>query len=169
FYSLSSPFFHLLSLLDSLPILIAHLGADNSALTHGHPLSVLSSAYLTVLIHRLLTSNISPQLVLDTLTFIKSKFSTMDYLSDFTKIIKLATNLSQLPNNDFINIQRLGQGWVAEETLAIALYCSLKYQKDPCRAIEISVNHDGDSDSTGSITEQIVGVQQSNSLWLPAS
>lgn len=158
-----------IGLIDEDENIIAQLGAESSALTHGHPLSSLSSAYLAVLIHRLLTSNISPQLVLDTLNFIKSKFSTMDYLSDFTEIIKLATNLSQTTDNDFINFQRLGKGWVAEETLAIALYCSLKYQKDPCRAIEISVNHDGDSDSTGSITGQIVGVQQSNSLWLPAS
>ena len=87
--------------------IIAQLGAESSALTHGHPLSSLSSAYLAVLIHRLLTSNISPQLVLDTLNFIKSKFSTMDYLSDFTEIIKLATNLSQTPDSDFINFQRL--------------------------------------------------------------
>lgn len=158
-----------IGLIDEDENIIAQLGTESSALTHGHPLSSLSSAYLAVLIHRLLTSNISPQLVLDTLNFIKSKFSTMDYLSDFTEIIKLATNLSQTTDNDFINFQRLGKGWVAEETLAIALYCSLKYQKDPCRAIEISVNHDGDSDSTGSITGQIVGVQQSNSLWLPAS
>lgn len=118
-----------IGLIDEDENIIAQLGAESSALTHGHPLSSLSSAYLAVLIHRLLTSNISPQLVLDTLNFIKSKFSTMDYLSDFTEIIKLATNLSQTTDSDFINFQRLGKGWVAEETLAIALYCSLKYQK----------------------------------------
>ena len=28
------------------------------------------------------------------------------------------------------NIRELGEGWVAEETLAIAIYCSLKYQND---------------------------------------
>jgi len=46
---------------------------------------------------------------------------------------------------------------VAEEALAIALYCSLKYYDDFSKAIIAAVNHDGDSDSTGVITGNIVG------------
>src|SRR5699024_9735078 len=99
--------------------IIAQLGAESSALTHGHPLSSHASAYLAVLIQRRLTSNIATQLVLDTLKLIKTKFSTMDYLSNYTEIIKLETNLSQTQDSEYINFQRLGNGWVAEETLDI--------------------------------------------------
>lgn len=54
-------------------------------------------------------------------------------------------------------IRKLGQGWVAEETLAIAIYCSLKYTNDFEQALIASVNHGGDSDSTGAVTGNILG------------
>ncbi|MDE6797040.1 MAG: ADP-ribosylglycohydrolase family protein, partial [Ruminococcus sp.] len=54
-------------------------------------------------------------------------------------------------------IQDLGEGWVAEETLAIAVYCALKYENDFEKAIIASVNHNGDSDSTGAVTGNIIG------------
>lgn len=51
----------------------------------------------------------------------------------------------------------LGQGWVAEETLAIAVYYALKYSNDFEKGVLTAVNHSGDSDSTGSVTGQILG------------
>lgn len=59
--------------------------------------------------------------------------------------------------DDLDAIREIGQGWVAEETLAIAVYCSIKYQDDFTRAVTASVNHDGDSDSTGAVTGNIMG------------
>jgi ADP-ribosylglycohydrolase len=53
-------------------------------------------------------------------------------------------------------LPRLGKGWVAEEALAIAVLCALAAES-PREAIIAAVNHDGDSDSTGSITGNIVG------------
>lgn len=46
---------------------------------------------------------------------------------------------------------------MAEETLAIAVYCALKYPDDFERGIIASVNHDGDSDSAGAVTGNILG------------
>ncbi|MBO4790126.1 MAG: ADP-ribosylglycohydrolase family protein, partial [Oxalobacter sp.] len=46
---------------------------------------------------------------------------------------------------------------VAEETLAIAIYCALRHAEDFSDGIIAAVNHDGDSDSTGSITGNILG------------
>lgn len=59
--------------------------------------------------------------------------------------------------DDLDAIQQLGEGWVAEETLAIAVYCSLKYSDDFDKALIASVNHSGDSDSTGAVTGNILG------------
>lgn len=53
-------------------------------------------------------------------------------------------------------VKKLGQGWVAEEALAIAVYCALK-NKDFKSALIMAVNHDGDSDSTGAICGNILG------------
>ena len=41
--------------------------------------------------------------------------------------------------------------------MAIAIYCALKYQNDFSKAIIVSVNHRGDSDSTGAVTGHILG------------
>ena len=48
---------------------------------------------------------------------------------------------------------------MAEETLAIAVYCALKYENDFDRALIAAVNHDGDSDSTGAVTGNLLGAR----------
>ena len=53
-------------------------------------------------------------------------------------------------------LPELGQGWIAEEALAIALYCALSAPNLE-EALILAVNHDGDSDSTGAITGNILG------------
>ena len=53
-------------------------------------------------------------------------------------------------------VEALGGGWVAEEALAIAVFCALA-TGDPERAIRAAVQHSGDSDSTGSLAGQLVG------------
>ena len=54
-------------------------------------------------------------------------------------------------------IRQLGEGWTAEESWAISLYCSIRHINSIRDAIIAAVNHDGDSDSTGSITGNIMG------------
>ena len=44
-----------------------------------------------------------------------------------------------------------------KETLAIAVYCALRHVDDFDKAITASVNHNGDSDSTGAVTGNILG------------
>mgnify|MGYP000212274172 CR=1 FL=1 len=56
---------------------------------------------------------------------------------------------------DAINL--LGEGWVAEEAIAISIYCALRYRNDFRKTLCAAVNHDGDSDSTGAITGNILG------------
>jgi ADP-ribosylglycohydrolase len=66
---------------------------------------------------------------------------------------------SEVPSAD--NLQTQGQGWIAEEALAIALYCSLLCVKGKLSvedALRLAVNHDGDSDSTGAITGNLIGI-----------
>ena len=54
-------------------------------------------------------------------------------------------------------IQEIGEGWVGEEALAIAVYCSLKFSDNFSSGVTAAVNHSGDSDSTGAITGAILG------------
>ena len=71
--------------------------------------------------------------------------------------MNLALELSDNNKSDLDNIHRLGEGWVGEETLGIALYCVLRYQNDFSKGIIAAVNHNGDSDSTGAVTGNILG------------
>jgi ADP-ribosylglycohydrolase len=53
-------------------------------------------------------------------------------------------------------VESLGEGWVAEEALAIAFYCSL-VAADFASGVRLAVNHGGDSDSTGAIAGNLLG------------
>ena len=60
-----------------------------------------------------------------------------------------------MPNPVTLN-QQLGQGWTGEEALAIAACCAVA-APTPRAALLAAVNHSGDSDSTGSITGNLLG------------
>ena len=66
-----------------------------------------------------------------------------------------ALAVSGLPHPEAIT--QLGQGWIAEEALAIAVYCALVARSFK-QGVILAVNHDGDSDSTGSIVGNLLGV-----------
>ena len=61
---------------------------------------------------------------------------------------------------DIEHLSDLGEGWTGDEALAISLYCSLKNEDNILEALQCAVNHSGDSDSTGSITGQILGASK---------
>ena len=58
---------------------------------------------------------------------------------------------------DLDAIHELGEGWVGEEALYIAVYATLAHADDLGRALRCAVNHGGDSDSTGAVTGSILG------------
>lgn len=61
---------------------------------------------------------------------IRRLFGGTDYLDDLCTIIDKAVRLAANHDTDRNNIRQLGGGWVAEETLAIAIYCALRYEHD---------------------------------------
>ena len=136
------------------------IGAETAALTHGHSLGYIPAAGLVHIIH--LVSHNDDITVLEAVEDMKKaisrQFANDDHLHEFLKLIDSAIELSENEHIDDLEaIRNLGQGWVAEETLAIAIYCSLKYSDNFDKALIASVNHSGDSDSTGSVTGNIVG------------
>ena len=56
-------------------------------------------------------------------------------------------------------LNHIGQGWVGEEAVALALYCVLKYPDDYLMCIRRGANSDGDSDSIASIAGGIMGAK----------
>lgn len=135
------------------------IGAQAAAITHGHELGYIPAAGLVHIIQLLSHSdNISVlDAVLDMKESLCLQFANTKHLSEQIDLIDKAIVLSKKDMDDSEAIDVLGQGWVAEETLAIAIYCALKYSHDFDKALIASVNHSGDSDSTGAVTGNILG------------
>ncbi|MDE7104417.1 MAG: ADP-ribosylglycohydrolase family protein, partial [Ruminococcus sp.] len=142
-----------------LPLDGAVLSADVSAITHGHELGYKPSAVFSYLLYNLLYSENASfeSAVIEILTLCDKIFINKKYNDYLNKLIIDALHLANTSTNDLNAIHKLGEGWVAEEALAIALYCSFKYKDDFEKAIITAVNHNGDSDSTGAITGNILG------------
>ena len=85
-------------------------------------------------------------------TLLKSQAHHQETLNAIKKAVQLAA--SNTPHLKVI--KQMGEGWVAEETLAISLFCALTAINLES-GIQLAVNHDGDSDSTGSMTGQLLG------------
>lgn len=135
-------------------------GAELAAITHGHSLGYMSAAVLVHIVHQIIYSQEQQPLIdifINARDAVARLFADDEHLKELTDIIDLAIDLSENNDSDLNNIHKLGEGWVAEETLGIALYCSLKYKDDFSKAVTVAVNHSGDSDSTGAVTGNIVG------------
>ena len=135
-------------------------GAVLSALTHGHALGFMPAAVVTHILRRIVYPEKEmtlKEIVMEARDTVAQVFSGYYYLIDLIAIINKAIAFSENDKSDEENIRALGEGWVAEETLAIALYCSLRYQNDFSKAVTVAANHDGDSDSTGAVTGNILG------------
>ncbi|MCX4267462.1 MAG: ADP-ribosylglycohydrolase family protein [Lachnospiraceae bacterium] len=139
---------------------VDQIGAEAAALTHGHPLGYIPAAALTHIIARCVFSPGSmdmDQIVEEAIKITAEIYQDNGYRKKFTAIMEKAVWLAHQDRGDWEAIREIGEGWVAEETLAIAVYCAVKYQNDFAKAVTVSVNHDGDSDSTGAVTGNIMG------------
>lgn len=139
------------------PDRVATESAQVAAITHSHPLGYMPAAMLGYIIHRLAAGEGLAQSISEALAAMGRLYPEEPCLPQLIDIMERAVALSQNSASDLQNIHMLGEGWVAEEALAIAVYCSLKYQNDFSKAIIAAVNHSGDSDSTGAITGNILG------------
>lgn len=129
------------------------IGAEIAAITHGHPSGYLSAGALSTIVAELVNGKSILESAESAMRILKTYESHEETLSAMENALELAAG-----NETEINaIQTLGQGWVGEEALAIALFCALR-ETDVKQALIASVNHDGDSDSTGAICGNILGV-----------
>lgn len=128
------------------------LASDLAAITHGHPTGRLASGVLGVLVLGLI-SGLGIEDALDVaISCLKDRPKHEETLQALEQARDLAR--SKLPVTEAI--AELGGGWIAEEALAIALYCALKSETLE-EGVAWAVNHSGDSDSTGSIAGNLLG------------
>lgn len=134
------------------------IAAEAAAITHGHELGYIPAAalaHITALAAH--TEMELEEIVSDAIETTCDIFKDAKHIGVFRDIMNRVVVLSKTSVNDLDAIHSLGEGWVAEEALAIAVYCALKYKDDFKKAITTAVNHGGDSDSTGAVCGNILG------------
>ena len=137
---------------------VFEVASEVAALTHGHELGWLSSGMAAYIINQVAYARVTvEEAARSAIRFVKEQYSDRKHSEELISIVERALSLAKNNSDDTENIRALGEGWVAEETLAIAIYCSVKYQDDFSKALCVAVNHDGDSDSTGAVTGNILG------------
>lgn len=136
--------------------------SEFAAFTHGHPSGYLSAGFFASVISDLAVGINLEESINNALAILKNLKACSETLHAVESVLNLFAEkrslMSQEPNKIPGFIEQLGAGWVGEEALAISLFCSLLYQNDFEKGVLAAVNHSGDSDSTGSITGNILGL-----------
>lgn len=142
--------------------MVATLASDAAYITHHHDFSNFSSALAALIVYRCIKEDDIDRLrfrsiVEDCIPIVLDLLPESNYGEKFRKLINEALNLAESDVDDFDAIRILGEGWVAEETIAIAVFSVMRYISDFEKCIVCAVNHDGDSDSTGAVAGNIIG------------
>ncbi len=128
------------------------LGCDVAALTHGHPTGYLAAGFFAAAIRELITGASLDVACREAAEELGRRPDCQECSAAVERALALAAR--QIPSPEAV--AGLGRGWIAEEALAIALYCALA-ARDFESALRLAVNHDGDSDSTGALTGNLLG------------
>ena len=121
-------------------------GCRFSALTHGHQTGITTGGAFAMLIAELLAKKPLEEALELVLGFLGGKPDAAETAAALRKA------------SEAKNVSELGEGWIAEEALAIGVFCARKHPRDFRAGVLAAVNIDGDSDSTGAITGNILGV-----------
>jgi ADP-ribosyl-[dinitrogen reductase] hydrolase len=134
------------------PLAAFNLGSLAAKLTHGHPTGYLAAGVFSALI-ALLMDGKSLEQAADTVREILISFPEHEETLSAFDAARTMARQGEMPDKA---IPVLGEGWVAEEALAISLYCALSAQSLE-DGVVMAVNITGDSDSTGAITGNLLG------------
>lgn len=131
------------------------LGCETAAITHGHPSGYIAAGCMAVMIASLKGGR-PMRVAVDAAL---ERAAAMRGHEETTRAMERAVALADASPGSVRSVERLGEGWVAEEALAIAVYCALSFEEDFERGVVLAVNHGGDSDSTGAIAGNLLGAR----------
>ncbi|MFF7647446.1 ADP-ribosylglycohydrolase family protein [Streptomyces canus] len=132
--------------------------ARGAQITHGHPTGYYAAGALAAIVAHLVTGDSLEGAVLRAMRLLARYPGHEETSTALGRAVDLAAQGGE-PTAD--RVESLGAGWVAEEALAIGVYSALAHPgpREVRRALLLSVNHSGDSDSTGSICGNLVGAR----------
>ncbi|HKU37398.1 MAG TPA: ADP-ribosylglycohydrolase family protein, partial [Polyangiales bacterium] len=129
------------------------LACESAQTTHGHVTSTLAAGCFAFSICALLSGST----LLEAFQAARAK---LEQASDRAEVCTALDTALELARSGVEarpeTVEHLGGGWVAEEALAIAAFCALRAQSLE-HGLLLAANHSGDSDSTASMTGQLLG------------
>jgi ADP-ribosylglycohydrolase len=150
-------------------------GARCATLTHRHPTSDTAAGFVAQLIDHVMAGAPLADAVARARVALAGwpgHEETLDTVDTAVRLVAEPTDvyaaIGQIGHVGVEEPSEHGKGWVAEETLGIALYCALRCEDDYAAAVRAAVNISGDSDSTGAVTGAIVGAARGVEAIPPA-
>jgi ADP-ribosylglycohydrolase len=128
------------------------LGCELAGLTHGHPTGQAAAGAFAGIVALLARDFDLDEAIEEVLPLVERRPLGSETKAAIEAAVRLAREGAPGPER----VRELGEGWVAEEALAIALYCALA-APDYTSGTLLAVNHDGDSDSTGAMAGNLLG------------
>ncbi len=128
------------------------VAAASSLITHRHPTAVASSVAAAYLV----------KLALDQApiaSYMPKVYEFAAGISDEMDLAILRVGHVLGWTNEDQALDHIGQGWVGEEAVALALYCVLRYPDDYVACVRRAANTPGDSDSIACIAGSIIGAR----------
>lgn len=141
----------------------AHLAGWAAEITHHHIASTIASALMATTVENCIHEEkvdrtVFGWIVDGGLSLMNQYFpGHEEELNKFATSIKRAMELGISDISERDAIRELGEGWVGDEALAIAIFSVMRHIDNFENCIVCAVNHDGDSDSTGAIAGNIIG------------
>ena len=139
------------------------LAAESAQSTHGHRESTLSSGFFALVVSELVRGAGLDAAIDAGVAVLKRQAEPDVVLGAIARARALAASSGALTPE---LLETLGGGWVAEEALAIALCCALGAASFE-DGLRLAANHSGDSDSTASLTGQLLGTLHGDSAIPP--
>ncbi|MEP7276568.1 MAG: ADP-ribosylglycohydrolase family protein [Betaproteobacteria bacterium] len=128
------------------------LGSELAGLTHGHPTGRLAAGAFAALVALLVRETPLPQAV----ATVKALLPRHPGHAETLRAIERAEAVAAGGILRAEALIELGEGWTADEALAIALASALG-APDLEAGVRLAVNHDGDSDTTAAIAGNLLG------------
>ncbi len=131
---------------------LREIAAASAQMTHGHPAAVAASVAAACAV-KLALDGVPPA------EYLRRLLSFTDGISaEFDAALYRVGHVLAWRDEEAA-LDHIGQGWVAEEAVALALYCVLRYPDDYVAAVRRAANSNGDSDSIACIAGGILGAR----------
>ncbi len=134
------------------PERLREVAQATSLITHGHPTALAASVAAAYLV-KLALDGIAPE------RYLHEVAGFVCGLSEELDLVLLRVGHVLAWGDEIMAMRHIGEGWVAEEAVSLALYCVMRYPDDYVAAVRRAANIDGDSDSVACIAGGIAAAR----------